>query len=143
MEIYDRELPEFAGQPVDLKLVLLANHLGGKLITNDYNLNKVARLHGVGVVNLNDVANSLKPLFLPGEQVEVRVVKARRRTGTGRRLPRRRHDGGHRGRPRPHQRGGRHFRDQRIADQRGPDGLRSLRRPADGKKRMKTVDGER
>jgi uncharacterized protein YacL len=83
LEIYDRELPEFAGQPVDLKLVLLAKHLGGKLITNDYNLNKVARLHGVGVVNLNDVANALKPLFLPGEHVEVRVVKAGEEQGQG------------------------------------------------------------
>jgi uncharacterized protein YacL len=83
LEIYDRELPEFAGQPVDLKLVLLTKHLGGKLITNDYNLNKVARLHGVGVVNLNDVANALKPLFLPGEQVEVRVVKAGEEAGQG------------------------------------------------------------
>ncbi len=75
LEIYDRELPEFVGQPVDLKLVALAKHVQGKLVTNDYNLNKVARLQGVGVVNLNDVANALKPVFLPGEQVEVRIVK--------------------------------------------------------------------
>jgi uncharacterized protein YacL len=83
LEIYDRELPEFAGQPVDLKLVLLAKHLGGKLVTNDYNLNKVAQLHGVDVINLNDVANALKPLFLPGEQVEVRVVKVGEEPGQG------------------------------------------------------------
>jgi uncharacterized protein YacL len=83
MEIYDRDLPEFAGQPVDLKLVTLAKHVQGKLITNDYNLNKVARLHGVGVINLNDVANSLKPVFLPGEHVEVRVVKAGEEPGQG------------------------------------------------------------
>ncbi len=83
MEIYDRDLPEFAGQPVDLKLVLLAKHLGGKLVTNDYNLNKVAQLHGVDVINLNDVANALKPLFLPGEQVEVRVVKGGEEPGQG------------------------------------------------------------
>jgi len=83
MEIYDRELPEFAGQPVDLKLVALAKHVAGKLVTNDYNLNKVARLHGVGVVNLNDVANALKPVFLPGEQVEVRVVKPGEEPGQG------------------------------------------------------------
>ncbi len=54
-------------RPVDLKLVLLAKHLEGKVVTNDYNLNKVAKLHGVGVVNLNDLANALKPVFLPGE----------------------------------------------------------------------------
>ncbi len=83
MEIYDRELPEFAGQPVDLKLVALARHLQGKLITNDYNLNKVARLHDVGVINLNDVANSLKPVFLPGERISVRLVKPGEESGQG------------------------------------------------------------
>ena len=83
LKIYDRDLPEFAGQPVDLKLVGLAKHLEGKLITNDYNLNKVARLHGVGVINLNDVANALKPVFLPGEHIEVRIVKAGEEPGQG------------------------------------------------------------
>ncbi len=83
MQIFDRDLPEFAGQPVDLKLVMLAKHLEGKLITNDYNLNKVSRLHGVGVINLNDVANALKPVFLPGESVEVRVVKVGEEVGQG------------------------------------------------------------
>jgi uncharacterized protein YacL len=82
-EIFDRDLPEFAGQPVDVKLVMLAKHLEGKLITNDYNLNKVARLHGVGVVNLNDLANALKPVFLPGEHVEVRLVKVGEEPGQG------------------------------------------------------------
>lgn len=75
LQIFDRELPEFAGQPVDQKLVLLAKSLDGKVVTNDYNLNKVAKLHSVGVVNLNDIANSLKPVFLPGEMVEVRIMK--------------------------------------------------------------------
>ena len=83
LQIFDRDLPEFAGQPVDVKLVMLAKHLEGKLITNDYNLNKVARLHGVGVINLNDVANALKPVFLPGEHVEVRLVKAGEEAGQG------------------------------------------------------------
>ncbi len=81
--IYDRELPEFAGQPVDQKLVLLAKHLEGKVVTNDYNLNKVAKLHSVGVINLNDIANSLKPVFLPGEVVDVRIVKAGEEAGQG------------------------------------------------------------
>ncbi len=75
MQVYDRELPEFAGQPVDQKLVLLAKHLEGKVVTNDYNLNKVAKLHDVGVINLNDLSNSLKPVFLPGESFEVQIVK--------------------------------------------------------------------
>jgi uncharacterized protein YacL len=81
--IYDRDLPEFAGLSVDLKLVALAKHLQGKLITNDYNLNKVARLQGVTVVNLNDLANSLKAVFMPGERIDVRIVKAGEEPGQG------------------------------------------------------------
>ncbi|MDC0936584.1 PIN domain-containing protein [Pirellulales bacterium] len=81
--VYDRELPQFAGQPVDQKLVLLAKHLDGKVVTNDYNLNKVARLHDVGVINLNDLANALKPIFLPGETLEVRIMKAGEEVGQG------------------------------------------------------------
>jgi uncharacterized protein YacL len=83
MVIYDHELPEFAGLAVDQKLVALAKHLQGKLITNDYNLNKVARLQGVTVINLNDLANALKPVFLPGERIEVRVIKAGEEPGQG------------------------------------------------------------
>lgn len=83
LQIYDRELPEMDGHPVDMKLVLLAKHLDGKLVTGDYNLNKVARLHSVSVVNLNDLANSIKPVFLPGEQVDVRIVKPGEEEGQG------------------------------------------------------------
>jgi uncharacterized protein YacL len=83
LEIFDRNLPEFEGQPVDLKLVLLAKHLDGKIVTNDYNLNKVAKLHGVEVVNLNDLANALKPIFLPGESLDVYIVKAGEEAGQG------------------------------------------------------------
>jgi len=83
LTIYDRELPQFAGQPVDQKLVLLAKHLDGKVVTNDYNLNKVAKLHEVGVINLNDLTNALKPVFLPGETLEVRVIKQGEEAGQG------------------------------------------------------------
>ena len=83
VQIFERELPEFADQPVDLKLVALARHLSGKLITNDYNLNKVAQLQDVTVINLNDLANAMKPSFLPGEQISVRVVKAGEEHGQG------------------------------------------------------------
>ncbi len=82
-KIYDRELPEMANQPVDMKLVLLAKDLDGKVITGDYNLNKVARLHNVPVINLNDVANSLKPIFLPGERIDAKVVKPGEEPGQG------------------------------------------------------------
>ncbi len=81
--IFERELPEFAGQTVDLKLVLLAKHLDGKVVTNDYNLNKVAKLHQVGVINVNDIANALKPVFLPGEQLQVRLIKPGEESGQG------------------------------------------------------------
>lgn len=83
LKIYDRELPEMSGQPVDMKLVLLAKHLEGKIVTGDYNLNKVARLHNVQVINLNDIANSLKPVFLPGEMLAVRIVKPGEEVGQG------------------------------------------------------------
>lgn len=83
LKIYDREHPDMEGQPVDMKLVLLAKHLEGKVVTGDYNLNKVARLHNVQVINLNDIANSLKPVFLPGEKVDVRVVKPGEEPGQG------------------------------------------------------------
>ena len=75
LQIHDRDLPELAGQSVDMKLVLLAKHLGGKIVTGDYNLNKVAKLHSVPVINLNDIANALKPVYLPGEKFDVRIVK--------------------------------------------------------------------
>ena len=83
LKIYDRELPEMDGQAVDMKLVLLAKHLEGKIVTGDYNLNKVARLHNVAVINLNDIANSLKPVFLPGETFTVRIVKPGEEIGQG------------------------------------------------------------
>ncbi len=81
--IYERELPEMVNQSVDMKLVLLARHLEGKLVTGDYNLNKVARLHSVPVINLNDVANALKPVYIPGEDVEVKIVKPGEEEGQG------------------------------------------------------------
>lgn len=76
IKFHDRETPEMDGQPVDMKLVLLAKHLDGKLVTGDFNLNKVASLHDVNVINLNEIANALKPVFLPGENLEVKIVKA-------------------------------------------------------------------
>jgi uncharacterized protein YacL len=74
--IFDRELPELAGQTVDLKLVLLAKHLEGKVVTGDFNLNKVAKLHNVPVINLNEISNSLRPVFLPDEIFRIKVIKA-------------------------------------------------------------------
>lgn len=63
-------------QGVDSKLVRLGRKIRAKVVTNDYNLNKVAALQGVVVLNINDLANALKPVCIPGEQMSVLVVKA-------------------------------------------------------------------
>jgi uncharacterized protein YacL len=60
---------------VDAKLIRLAKELKGKLITNDFNLNKVAELQDIDVLNINNLANALKPVVLPGEEMDVQVVK--------------------------------------------------------------------
>ncbi|MBX5436883.1 MAG: PIN/TRAM domain-containing protein [Alicyclobacillaceae bacterium] len=62
-------------QEVDSKLVRLAKQLAGKVVTNDFNLNKVCELQGVPVLNINDLANALKPIVLPGEELTVQVIK--------------------------------------------------------------------
>jgi uncharacterized protein YacL len=82
-KVYDRELPEMEGQPVDMKLLLLARHLDGKVVTGDFNLNKIAKLQNVPVINLNEIANSLKPVFLPGENVTIKIVKPGEGPGQG------------------------------------------------------------
>ncbi|MBE7410596.1 MAG: TRAM domain-containing protein [Leptospiraceae bacterium] len=60
---------------VDAKLIKLARDTGAKLVTNDFNLNKVAELQGVKVLNLNNLANALKPVVLPGEEIQIQVIK--------------------------------------------------------------------
>jgi len=82
--IHDGEIPELAGiREVDQRLVVLAKHLGGKVVTNDYNLNKIARLQGVEVINLNDLANAMKPIVLPGESLTVKLLKRGEEQGQG------------------------------------------------------------
>ncbi len=84
VRIHDGEIQELNGvREVDQKLVILAKHLGGKVVTNDYNLNKVAKLQGVDVINLNDVANALKPIVLPGENLIVKLIKRGEEQGQG------------------------------------------------------------
>jgi len=68
---------------VDEMLVDLALQLNGKVVTNDYNLNKIAQLRGVGVININDLANALKPVVLPGEALTIKVVKPGEEAGQG------------------------------------------------------------
>jgi uncharacterized protein YacL len=68
---------------VDERLVLFTKAVGGRVVTNDFNLNKIAQLQGVDVINLNEVANSLKTVALPGEFLQVRVVKPGDQIGQG------------------------------------------------------------
>jgi len=68
---------------VDEMLVDLALQLNGKIVTNDYNLNKIAQLRGVPVLNINDLANSLKPVVLPGESLSVKIIKPGESSGQG------------------------------------------------------------
>ncbi|MEG6512635.1 PIN/TRAM domain-containing protein [Desulforamulus ruminis] len=70
-------------QEVDAKLVKLGQKLGAKIVTNDYNLNKVAELQGVKVLNINELANAIKPVVLPGEEMTVTVVKDGKEMGQG------------------------------------------------------------
>lgn len=73
IQIVEDDFP--AVREVDLKLIELAKVYEGKIITNDFNLNKVAQLQGVAVLNINELANSLKPIVLPGEIMKVFILK--------------------------------------------------------------------
>ncbi len=73
VKIVDEDLPKI--KEVDAKLVALARLHGAKIITNDFNLNKVAELQGVTVLNLNELANALKPVVLPGEKMNIFIVR--------------------------------------------------------------------
>jgi uncharacterized protein YacL len=68
---------------VDSKLVALARDMTSPIMTNDYNLNRIAELQGVTVLNINDLANAVKAVFLPGEQLSVKIVQEGRELGQG------------------------------------------------------------
>ena len=70
-------------KPVDERLLSLALRMDGRVVTTDYNLNKVATIRGVDVVNINDLANSLKPVFLPGERMQVKIIRPGEAAGQG------------------------------------------------------------
>ncbi|MDD2216780.1 MAG: PIN/TRAM domain-containing protein, partial [Eubacteriales bacterium] len=72
------EIPE-----VDVKLLKLAQIMGGKVVTNDYNLNKVAMIKNVDVLNINELANAIKPVVLPGEEIELFMVKEGKENNQG------------------------------------------------------------
>jgi uncharacterized protein YacL len=73
VQIAEEDYPQI--REVDLKLIELARHLEAKIVTNDFNLNKVAQVRGVPVLNINDLANSLRPVVLPGEKMRVVIMK--------------------------------------------------------------------
>jgi uncharacterized protein YacL len=81
VKIHETDFPEIAD--VDAKLVKLAKALDAKVFTNDYNLNKVAEFQQVRVLNVNDLANALKPVILPGEAMNVRIVREGKEAGQG------------------------------------------------------------
>jgi uncharacterized protein YacL len=84
LTLHEANLPELRDvTKVDERLVLLAKHLGARVVTNDYNLNKIAELQGVEVINLNELANALKPAALPGEMMSVKLVKPGDQPGQG------------------------------------------------------------
>ena len=84
LQVHDANLAELSGvEEADERLVIFAKALGARVVTNDFNLNKVAQLQGVDVINLNELANALKLVALPGEILSVRVVKPGDQTGQG------------------------------------------------------------
>ena len=85
VSVYDTKKKEvdFRGLTVDQRLVELGKDLNGRVVTSDFNLNRVAAVQGVEVINLNDVASSLRPRYLPGDHLKVRVIREGEAPGQG------------------------------------------------------------
>src|SRR5262249_15470413 len=84
LQMHEANLPELRDvHKVDERLVVLAKVLSARVVTNDFNLNKIAQLQGVEVINLNELANALKLVALPGEHLQVRIVKQGDQIGQG------------------------------------------------------------
>ncbi|MCM1989620.1 PIN/TRAM domain-containing protein [Oceanirhabdus seepicola] len=81
VELTDKDFPDIA--EVDSKLLKLAQVLKGVVLTNDFNLNKVAKLQGVKVLNINELANAVKPVVLPGEEMQIQIIKDGKEPGQG------------------------------------------------------------
>ncbi|MDD5167357.1 MAG: TRAM domain-containing protein [Syntrophales bacterium] len=81
IDIIDQDFPRIKG--VDAKLIALAQAQSGRIITNDFNLNKVAELQGIKILNVNELANALKPVVLPGESMTVKIIKEGKEPGQG------------------------------------------------------------
>jgi uncharacterized protein YacL len=84
LQMHEANVAEVQGvTKVDERLVVLAKALGARVVTNDFNLNKIAQLQGVEVINLNELANALKLVALPGEHLNVKIVKQGDQVGQG------------------------------------------------------------
>jgi uncharacterized protein YacL len=81
VQIYEGDFEDIA--EVDSKLVKLAKTINGKIITNDFNLNKVCELQGISVLNINELANAVKPVVLPGEEMIAQIIKDGKEAGQG------------------------------------------------------------
>ena len=81
IEITDADIDSVA--EVDGKLVVMARNLHCPIITNDFNLNRVAELQGVKVLNINELANAVKPVLLPGEEISIRIMQDGKELGQG------------------------------------------------------------
>ena len=81
VRIVEKDYPD--AEEVDVKLLRLARDLGGAVLTNDYNLNKVAGVTGVRVLNINELAGALRPAVLPGEEMTVQVIREGKEPGQG------------------------------------------------------------
>ncbi|MDI6632612.1 MAG: PIN domain-containing protein, partial [Thermoanaerobacteraceae bacterium] len=83
VQVYEN-VADLADNPeVDAKLIQLAKKMGAKIITTDFNLNKVAELQGVRVLNVNELANALRPIVLPGEEMVVQIIRDGKEAGQG------------------------------------------------------------
>lgn len=85
VSVYDtkKKDADYRGMTVDQRLVELAKDLNGRVVTSDFNLNRVAAVQGIEVINLNDVATSLRPRYLPGDALKVRVIREGEAPGQG------------------------------------------------------------
>ncbi len=80
LQVVDKD---YDNMEVDEKLIALAKDMKGKIVTNDYNLNKVATVKGVEVININQLANALKPAVMPGEEMTIQIIRAGKEQGQG------------------------------------------------------------
>lgn len=83
VRIHETQQSEFRAMSVDQKLVEVAKQLRAGVVTSDFNLNKVASVQDIAVINLNDVANALRPQFLPGERISIQIMREGESAGQG------------------------------------------------------------